>query len=367
MCLVDWLEKLCLTPAPSGYEVQAACVYRDLIAPYADRMVQDRAGNIIATVNGTNSRAPSVMVFAHLDQLGFIVRKIESDGFLQIDRLGGIPEKVLAGIRICIRTLQGEYVPGVIGNKSHHASAPEEKYRVDPVTSLYVDVGVQSAAEVRAMGVEIGCPAVYAPSFVKLGNSCVSGTAMDNRGGVAAMVQAAQLLHLRRPESTVHFVGGVWEEFNIRGAALAARYLRPDIALCLDVVLSGDTQDLGSRYESRLGAGPALNLYTFHGRGTLNGTIAHPGLVQLAREVAIREELPLQSFASLGMLTDSAYVQMEAQGIACLDMGFAVRYTHSPVETCAVRDVEQLGTLVAATCSAIRENFDPARYRVIPD
>lgn len=367
MCFVDWLKKLCLTPAPSGYEIQAACVYRDLIAPYADHMAQDRAGNIIATVKGTNSRAPSVMVFAHLDQLGFIVRKIESDGFLQIDRLGGIPEKVLAGIRVCIRTIQGGYVPGVIGNKSHHASAPEEKYRVDLITSLYVDIGAQSAAEVRAMGIEIGCPAVYTPSFVKLGNGCVSGTAMDNRGGVTAMVLAAKLLRSNRPESTIYFVGSVWEEFNIRGAALAARYLRPDIALCLDVILSGDTKDLSSRYESRLGAGPALNLYTFHGRGTLNGTIAHPGLVRLTREVALREKLPLQSFASLGMLTDSAYVQMEVQGVACLDLGFSVRYTHSPIETCNVRDVEQLGTLVAATCSAIQENFDPARYRVIPD
>lgn len=367
MCMMDWLNRLCMAAAPSGYEADAAKLYRELMLPHVDKVEQDRLGNVIATLQGRDPDAPKIMVFAHLDQLGFIVRKIEPDGFIQLDRLGGIPEKALPGLRLAIRTCDGRFVEGVIGNKSHHAAGADEKYKVDPVTSLFVDVGAASAQEVRAMGLEVGCPAVYMPAFVRHGEHRVSGTAIDNRGGVAAMLRAASLLKSDRPDATVHFVGSVWEEFNIRGAVIAARKLRPDIALCLDVVLAGDTHDLRGRYDSALGAGPALNLYTFHGRGTLNGTIAHEGLAKLARETARQEQIPLQSFASLGMLTDSAYVQMEAGGIACLDMGFPARYTHSPVEMCDLRDLDRLGALVAAVCRRIDRGFDCARYRVADD
>ena len=133
------------------------------------------------------------ILFAHLDTLGFIVRRIEANGFIQVDRLGGIPEKVLPALRLRIRTKDGQYVPAVIGNKAHHATAPEEKYKVDFVTSLYIDVGAESAEEVRAMGIDVGCPAIYEPYFCQVG-AHVSGTALDNRGGLLAMIVAAEAL-----------------------------------------------------------------------------------------------------------------------------------------------------------------------------
>lgn len=358
------LRELCLTPAPSGYEKESARVFKKAIEPYADEVSVERMGNVIATVHGTDSKAPSVMVFAHMDQLGFIVRRIEPDGFIQIDRLGGIPEKVLPALRLLVRTKDGRFVPAVIGNKAHHASSPEEKYKVDQVTSLFVDAGASSADEVNAMGIDVGCPAIYEPCFSELGGDRVSGTAMDNRGGLTALVAAASLLHDKRPKATVYFVGTIWEEFNIRGAVFAARKLKPGIAFCLDVVLSGDTPDLKSRYGNKLGLGPTVNLYSFHGRGTLNGTIPHEGLVMLAEQSADKAGIPHQRFASLGIITDSAYVQMEGEGISCLDMGFPARYTHSPVETCSVSDIENLGRLVAATAGAIDRNFDVNRYRI---
>lgn len=364
MELTKLLKTLCLAPAPSGYEREAARAYRRAVEPFADRVYADRMGNVIATIEGTDSASPPVMVFAHLDTLGFIVRRIEPDGFLQIDRLGGIPEKVLPGLRLSVRTRNGDFVPAVIGNKAHHASSPEEKYKVDQVTSLFVDLGTSSAEEVREMGIDIGCPAIYEPHFQELGQDKVCGTALDNRGGVAAMVLAAETLWKNRPASTVHFVGSVWEEFNIRGAVFAARRLKPDVALCLDVVLSGDTPELKNRYENKLGDGPTVNLYSFHGRGTLNGTLPHEGLLKLAEQSAGKEDIPLQRFASLGILTDSAYVQMEHEGIACLDMGFPARYTHSPVEVCSRRDLENLARLVAATAAALDRSFVLSRYLI---
>lgn len=364
MKLTEVLQELCLAPAPSCYEKNAAVVFNRCIKPFVDRISVDRMGNVIATMEGTNPNSPEVMIYAHLDQLGFIVRRIEPDGFIQLDRLGGIPEKVLPGLRLVIRTKAGDFVPGVIGNKAHHAASAEEKYKVDVVTSLFVDIGAASEKEVRELGIDIGCPAVYEPSFKVMASDKISGTALDDRGGLAAMILAAEALSKDRPESTVHFVGTVWEEFNIRGAVFAARKLKPDVALGLDVILAGDTPDLKTRYHNSLGNGPTINLYNFHGRGTLNGMIPHEGLVKLAEESAVKAGIPHQRFASLGIITESAYIQMENDGAACLDLGFPARYTHSPIETCSLSDINHLGLLVAEIAKNLSPEFSLNRYSI---
>jgi len=364
MEVTSYLEKLCLAPAPSGYEKECAHVFIDLISPYVDDVEIDRMGNVIAHVAGTDPDAPHIMAFAHLDTLGFIVRRIEPNGFIQVDRLGGIPEKVLPGLKLKIRTTEGEWVTGVFGNKAHHATSAEEKYKVDVVTSLFVDIGAESEEEVQALGIQIGCPVIYEPSFMELRNGKVCGTALDNRGGLAALITAAKSIREsgKKPACETYFVGSVWEEYNIRGAVFAARRIKADIALCLDVILAGDTADLATRYENRVGGGPSVNFYNFHGRGTLNGTIAHEGLSKLAIATATEENIPFQRFASLGMLTDLAYVQMENQGIACLDLGFPARYTHTPVEVCSARDVENLGLLLGNMICRLDGNFNLNRY-----
>ena len=242
MNYVELLKSFMTTFAPSGYEKNMAYLFKSEMGKTADKVVIDRMGNVIAEYKGTDEKSPVVMAFAHLDQLGFIVRKIEKEGFIQLERLGGIPEKVLPGLNICIQSTDGNLIPGVIGTKSHHASSAEEKYKVDLITSLFVDIGANSSDEVRNLGIEIGCPATYMPSFQHLNNNYISGTSVDNRGGLTALAIAGQLLRKKRPNSTVYLVGTVWEEFNLRGAMLAARSIKPDITISLDVALTGRYQ-----------------------------------------------------------------------------------------------------------------------------
>ena len=168
MDLYKVLKALCLAPSPSGYEKNAAKVFASEVSKYADDVKLDKMGSVIAKISGTDDSAPIVMAYAHMDQLGFIVRKITEDGYVQVDRMGGIPEKVLPALRLLIRTKNGDFVPGVFGNKAHHATLPEEKYKVDLVTSLNIDVGLNSRKEVNEMGIDIGCPIVYEPSLIKL-------------------------------------------------------------------------------------------------------------------------------------------------------------------------------------------------------
>ena len=153
------------------------------------------------------------------------------------------------------------------------------------------------------------------------------------------MIEVARALKAVKKRPTVHLVFSVLEEFNLRGAVTAAQALAPDIAIQLDLILATDTPDMTARGDVRLGGGPAMSLYRFHGRGTLNGTIPHPALVTLFEATAKAEKLPLQRSAHIGALTDSSYVQLVSAGVASIDLGFPARYTHSSLEVCDLSDL----------------------------
>ncbi len=356
------LRDLVMLPGLSGHEGQVARYLHQAMGAWADEVQVDTAGNLVATLYGTNPQAPSVMVFAHMDQLGFVVRRIEEDGFLRVERLGGVPEKVVAGTPVLVGTEDGGTVPGVIGTKSHHVTPAEERYTVTPYRELYVDIGASSSAEVRALGVEVGCPIVYEPRFQALAGGKVSATSVDDRGGCAVLVALGERIARNRPASTVYLVGSVQEEFNLRGAVLAAAALRPRVAISIDVMVAGDTPDMRGLTDLRLGGGPVLGTYSFHGRGTLNGTIPHPLLARLVREAAGRLGMPLQRSAMVGLLTDSSYVQLVGDGIPSVDLGFPVRYTHTPVETCQLSDLELLVHLLEETVRSIGLHLNWARW-----
>jgi putative aminopeptidase FrvX len=176
---------------------------------------------------------------------------------------------------------------------------------------------------------------------------------VDDRAACAVMVEVARDLKERKRRPTVHFVFSVLEEYNLRGALTAANALSPDIAIQLDLMLATDTPDMTARGDIRLGGGPAMSLYSFHGRGTLNGTIPHPALVRLFEGAADSEGLPLQRSAHIGALTDSSYVQLVNEGVAAIDLGFPCRYTHSALEVCDIEDLAGLTQLLVAGLAAI--------------
>ena len=129
------------------------------------------------------------MLFAHMDQLGFIVRKIEASGLIRIERLGGVPERALASQEVLICIAEGRDIRAVIANKSHHATSPEEKYRVLPYQEIMVDAGFSSADDALAAGVDIGSPIVYAPKAIALAGDRIAGTSVDDRAGCAVIVE----------------------------------------------------------------------------------------------------------------------------------------------------------------------------------
>jgi putative aminopeptidase FrvX len=348
--------ELMLIPGLSGYEGR---VRRRLAAELKGLGLQsrtDRLGNLLATIDG-DAGAPSIMLFAHMDQLGLIVRKIERNGLVRVERLGGVPEKALPSQSVLFCIGEGRDRPGLIANKSHHATGQDEKYRVLPYPELYIDGGFPNAETVIAAGIDVGTPVVYEPKVLRLEGDRLAGTSVDDRAGCAVMIEVARELLAAPRRPTTHLVFSVQEEFNLRGALTAAQALQPDIAIQLDLILATDTPDMTARGDIRLGGGPAMSMYSFHGRGTLNGTIPHPALVALFDHAATDEGLPLQRSAHIGALTDNSYVQLVGQGVAAIDLGFPTRYTHSSLEVCDTGDLAGLTRLLVRGISAIDASF----------
>lgn len=349
--LLSLIAELTAIPGLSGHEDRVRAAIAAHLAEIGIEARGDRLGNLVVTLRGAED-APSVMVFTHMDQLGFIVRKVEADGRLRLERLGGVPERALAAQAVVVATASGD-IPGVIATKSHHATAPEEKYTVLKTAELSVDCGFASAAEADAAGVRIGAPVTYMPRFVPLAGGRIAANALDDRAGCAVLLTVAEALAARSDRPTVHVVFSVQEEFNLRGAVVAAQALKPDIAIQIDLMLATDTPDMAERGEMRLGAGPGMSLYSFHGRGTLNGVIPHPALVALMEETAAAQGMPLQRSAQTGILTDNSYVQLVGEGVAAIDVGFPMRYSHSALEVCDLADLAALHRLLVGAIARI--------------
>ena len=348
------LMDLMMIPGLSGHEDRVRRDLRDRLGAIGVESRSDRLGNLVAHFPGEGLR---VMLFTHMDQLGFIVRRIEADGLIRLERLGGVPERALASQEVLICVGEGRDVSGIIANKSHHATTPSEKYQVTPYAELYVDTGLSSASEVEAAGICIGAPVVYAPQAVELSGNRICGTSIDDRAGCAVLLEVARLLKNRTSGPPVDLAFTVLEEFNLRGALPLAQSLLPDIAIQLDLMLATDTPDMEARGEMVLGGGPGMSMYSFHGRGTLNGVIPHPAMVDLFERAANAKDISLQRSAQVGVLTDLSYVQLVGEGVASIDMGFPMRYSHSARELCDLTDLVSLAKLLDAAVYQIGQKF----------
>ena len=335
------LTRLMITVGLSGHEERVAADIRSELDKLGQASSVDRLGNVITTFQG-DPGLPSAMLFTHMDQLGFFVRKIEADGLIRVERMGGVSERAMAAQAVTLCIQPGYDVNGIIINKAHHATSVDDKYKVLTAPEIHIDVGCSSKSAVEAFGIKIGTPVVYRPQVIELAKNRIAGTSVDDRAGCAVLLSVARQLIKSPANCTVHLVWSVQEEFNLRGAVVAAQMLNPDIAMQIDLMQATDTPDMADRGDMVLGKGPGMSLYSFHGRGTLNGTIPHPAMVNLLETAAKNARIHLQRSAQVGVLTDLSYVQTVGRGIASIDIGFPMRYSHSTIECCDLGDLRDL-------------------------
>jgi putative aminopeptidase FrvX len=356
---VELLRELTSIPAVSGHEDRMIGFLKHRLSKLVEDVQVDGIGNVIATIPGKND-GPRVMVFAHMDQVGLVVRKLGEDGFIGIDRIGGINRKALPARPVTIHTRRGP-VPASIGVMAHHLTPESERYKVPDVRELYVEVGARSRSELDSLGIRVGDSITYNNTFSVMNERFIRATALDDRAGCYVLLKVVEALADAELGCSLYATFTVQEEFNVRGSEPAARAINPHAAICIDMTQASDPPDLRQENNIRLGLGPAVRLMSFHGRGTLGGLIPNPKLVELVEEEAAREKVGLQRGASTGGLTDASFLQLLHQGIPSVDIGIPALYSHSPVEMVCIDDMKQAITLVSAVVKSLTSKVDLTR------
>lgn len=339
--LVANLRELTAIAAPSGREGPMAEKIKALWQPYG-ALAEDRIGNLSVTVGDGEAH---VALVAHMDEVGFVIRKIRDDGFIGLNRLGGIPERVLTGQRILLLGRKGP-VGGLFATYPHHFTPDSEKYRVRPIGETWVDIGCASAAEAAEAGLRVGDFAVYERSWHPAGRRLFAN-ALDDRVGLVAMTAMLERL-AGRAAGRVTAIASVQEEFSIRALVPTVRRLNPDALVVVDICPATDTPEMAGQADIALGQGPVLNLHSFHGRGTLGGVLPPEWLVEATEAAAESSGIDLQRASAVGVITDGAFAQHLNDGIPTVEVGVPLRYTHGPVEVCQLSDLEDLVTLLVA-------------------
>ena len=361
--IVEELRYLTSIPALCGMEDRMITEMVTRFKPLADQVEVDRLGNVTATFLGRESEDPKLLFFAHLDELGLLVTKVEPNGFLRFDRVGGVPEKTLRSAFVDVHTIDGSASTlGFIGTHAHHLTPPDQKYIVPTTDKMYIDLGCSSAQEVKAKGIRAGSAVTYHPNFQQIGEYRVTGKAIDNRLGCLLLIALAEHLHKTPPKTTIYLTATVQEEFNIRGGMPVFTRLEPHAAICLDITSACDTPDLYQRYEISLGKGPAVLQMNFNGRGELAGVISNPNLTLLIEHTLEELHMPYQLQTIIGEVTDDGYTLVLGRyGVAMAHISIPMRYSHSPIETSDLRDIEAGIRLVKEIADRFDQHVDLSR------
>ncbi|SHE52193.1 endoglucanase [Seinonella peptonophila] len=349
------LKELTEVAGPSGYEGPVREVMRKHISPWADHVTTDKLGSLIAQ---RGSSGPKVMIAGHLDEVGFLVTKITKEGFIKFQPLGGWWSQVLPAQRVRIVTRKEEFI-GIIGSKPPHLMKIDERKKGVTLEDLFIDVGAESQEEVQQMGISPGDPIVPDSDFITMSNANRwMGKAMDNRLGCAVVVEVFKRLAQRKGLANQLFgVGTVMEEVGLRGARTSTATIQPDVAFAIDVGISGDTPGIGELpADVRLGKGPALTLYDA-------GHIAHGALADLAKDVAEREEIPIQFEFIRGGATDASAIHMYNQGVPTISLCIPARYIHSHATIVDQRDVMHLVDWLVAMIERLDQQMIDSLHR----
>jgi len=352
---LDLLRRLCMASGVSGFEDEVAEIVETELEGRVDSVRKDQMGNVFGIKRGSSKNGLVIMLTAHMDEVGLIVKHIEDTGFLRVQRLGGVPEIVLQGQRVKVCGRNGSLV-GLIGQKPAHVMTETERRSVPSIDDLYVDIGARNRKEAEEFGAEIGIPITYDREFCRMGNDLVTSKALDNRVGVTIMLQVAKELAQRDLESTIHYVGTVQEEVGLRGARVATERVTPNVALVLDGLHAGGTPDVADRVlPMRLGNGPAL---TIAGSSQAHGFIANRKLRQHIAKTAESNGIPIQYNVGIASgVSDAGAVHLAGEGVATSDILVVRRYSHSPIEVVSMRDVENAIKLSTAVIPHLSSEF----------
>jgi len=333
------LQSLADAPGPSGYEEEVRAIMVRELKPFATQISYDGLGSVIAQHGASG---PRIMLDAHMDELGGIIRRITPEGFLSMQMVGGWLDQALLGQRWVILGSKGT-VHAVTGIRDIHVLPPEDRNKVFPRNDIFLDVGAKDAADVAALGIEPGDPvAPDSPFLVLNGSKRYLGKAWDDRVGCAVVIEVMRRLAAEGHPNVLIVAATTQEETGVRGAHTAADVVHPDIGIAIEGGVAGDVP--GARPEetqARLGAGPGVFLYDFSEQPNRR-------LVSLIKETAKAEKIPLQFDLVSGYGDDASAIQASNGGVPAVNIVVPVRYTHAHNGVMDRNDFDRTVDLVVA-------------------
>ncbi len=346
--LKDILERLSNAHGVSGYEGNVRQIIEEKIRPYIDEIRTDKMGNLIATKLGGK---PTVMLAAHMDEIGLMVKYVDDKGFVHFTKIGGWFDQTLLNQRMVLHTEFGT-VYGVIGSKPPHAMNDEDKKKPVLAEDMFIDVGATSKEDAEKLGVKAGTPITSDMEFKLLGNDMVTGKAFDNRAGCVMLIEA--LRQMKGVKATVHAVFTVQEEVGLKGAKTSAFGLNPDVALATDVTITGDHPGIEKKHSAmEIGKGPSITISDAEGRGII---VPEPVLKWL-KEAAESSNVPYQLEVGVGGTTDASAIHLSREGIPTGVISTPSRYIHTPVSVLSMTDLENAAKLVARALEIVDRFF----------
>ena len=326
--MIETLKALCALSGVSSFEDEVRDYIHKRVEPHADSVSIDAMGNLIVFKRGAKPTGNKLMLCAHMDEVGLIIKSVTEGGFLRFGCVGGIDRRILLGKQVAV----GEkHIPGIIGLKAIHLTTAEERKKVPKLTEYYIDIGAKNREEALAQ-VELGDYAVFVSETAELGIGMLKAKAIDDRVGCAVMVK---LLEEELPMDCT-FVFSAMEEVGARGAFGAAFSVTPEIALVLEGTTAADIPALpAERQVCWPGKGPVLAWMD-------GGTIYDRALFERLRTLAEENGLPWQMKHYLSGGTDGQAIQRTKAGVQVTGISAAVRYLHAPNSVCSRADAEHM-------------------------
>jgi len=336
---IQILQRIADAPGPSGFEEPIRKVMVEYIKPLSSSLRYDGMGSIIAA---HGSSGPRVMIDAHMDELGGMIRRVTPNGLLTMQMLGGWLDQALVDQRWVILGSKGA-VHAVTGIRDIHVVPAEERTRVFAREQIYLDVGAKNEAEVGAMGISPGDPVVPDSPFTVLnGTDNYVAKAWDDRVGCAVVIEAMRRLQTQPHPNQIFWTITTQEEVGLRGAHSAADVVKPDLAIALEGGITGDV--FGGHPEETqvgLGRGPGIFLYD-------SSALPNRKLVAFTKETASAKGISLQTDLVQGYGDDSAELQKAIGGVPTVNLVVPVRYTHAHNGVMNRRDFDQMVDLLVA-------------------
>jgi len=336
---VQLLERLCNACAISGDESEVRTIVMEQVRPHVDQVNVDAMGNLLARRQGQGENRLRVMLAAHMDEVGFMITEDEGEGIYRFDTVGGLDAQQLVGKPVWVGR---DHLPGLIGTKPIHLTKKDELSQPIAMDALRIDIGLGNSSKVK-----VGDRATFATAFSQLGPS-LRAKALDDRLGVAILIEL-----IRQPLPNIDLLAAftVQEEVGLRGARVAAYALNPQVAFVLDCTPAYDfpSWEAGgyhpgdgtenTRYNSRLGAGPAIYLADRY-------TLSPPRLIRHLVETAEAHNIPYQFRQPGGGGTDAGAIHRQREGIPSISIAVPGRYMHTAASLVRLADWENTLALI---------------------